>query len=60
MTYDAMRHFADTWGLLFMFLVFIGVVVLIFWPGSAKKYERQARIPLNDNAEDPSDGRARD
>jgi cbb3-type cytochrome oxidase subunit 3 len=43
-----------------MFLVFIGVVVLIFWPGSAKKYERQARIPLNDNAEDPSDGRARD
>jgi cytochrome c oxidase cbb3-type subunit IV len=28
-TYEALRHFADSWGLLFMVLTF---VVLVAWP----------------------------
>jgi cbb3-type cytochrome oxidase subunit 3 len=31
-------------------LIFAGVLVWIFRPGSARQYERQARLPLNDGA----------
>ncbi len=31
-TYTAMRHFADSWGLLAMTLFFLGVVFFIFRP----------------------------
>ncbi|MFO1088630.1 MAG: cbb3-type cytochrome c oxidase subunit 3 [Hyphomicrobiales bacterium] len=51
-TYTAMRHFADSWGLLGMFLVFIGVIVFVFRPGSAKQYQHDAMIPLRDDEED--------
>ncbi len=33
-TYTAMRHFADSWGLLAMALFFVGVVVFAFRPGA--------------------------
>jgi cytochrome c oxidase cbb3-type subunit 4 len=45
-TYDVMRQFADSWGLLFMTLVFVGVVVWAFRPGSKKRYRDQADIPF--------------
>ncbi len=35
-TYTAMRHFADSWGLLAMALFFLGVVFFIFRPGAKK------------------------
>lgn len=35
-TYTAMRHFADSWGLLAMTLFFAGVVVFTLRPGSKK------------------------
>jgi cytochrome c oxidase cbb3-type subunit 4 len=35
-TYTAMRHFADSWGLVFMFAVFVGVVLFMFRPGGKK------------------------
>jgi len=31
-------------------LFFAGVLVWVFRPGSARQYERQARLPLNDSA----------
>lgn len=34
--YSALRHFADSWGLLLMVLVFGGVVVWVFRPGGGK------------------------
>ncbi len=40
-TYTAMRHFADSWGLLAMTFFFLGVVLFIFRPG-AKKSAAQA------------------
>lgn len=47
-TYSAMRAFADSWGLLYMVLIFLGVVVYAFRPGSKDIYEKQSRIPLNE------------
>ena len=33
-TYTALRHFADSWGLLGMTLFFIGAIIFAFRPGS--------------------------
>ncbi len=53
MDYNTLRHMADSWGLLYLFLVFIGVVLFAFRPGSKKVYEDVANIPLK---EDELDG----
>ena len=51
MTYDALRHFADSWGLLALFMIFIGVVAFVMRPGAGKLYSRIARLPLDDDKE---------
>lgn len=48
-TYTAMRHFADSWGLLFLALFFVGVVIFAFRPGSKKTAEDASKIPLKDD-----------
>ncbi len=45
-TYEMARHFSDTWGLLFLFLVFVAVIVWVMRPGAGKKYDRNAEIPF--------------
>ena len=40
-TYDALRHLADSWGLLVMALVFIGLAAWPFRPG-ARQHNRDA------------------
>lgn len=52
MDYSAFRQFADSWGLLYLFLLFIGVIVFTFRPGSKKLANRVSQIPLNEDAED--------
>ncbi|WP_075997096.1 cbb3-type cytochrome c oxidase subunit 3 [Salaquimonas pukyongi] len=47
--YQSMRTFADSWGLLYMFLIFVGVVVWAFRPGSKKMSEDAANIPFKEN-----------
>ncbi|MBE9639508.1 cbb3-type cytochrome c oxidase subunit 3 [Salipiger mangrovisoli] len=50
-TYSALRHFADSWGLLLMFLFFVGMVLWIFRPGAKRSHDDAASIPLrNDTA----------
>ncbi|MCP8893671.1 cbb3-type cytochrome c oxidase subunit 3 [Shinella daejeonensis] len=48
-TYTAMRHFADSWGLLAMTLFFIGVVLFVFRPGARKAANEAAAIPLKED-----------
>ncbi|MEN5084763.1 cbb3-type cytochrome c oxidase subunit 3 [Bosea sp. TWI1241] len=48
-TYTAMRHFADSWGLLAMALFFVGAVIFAFRPGSRSRADEAARIPLQDD-----------
>ncbi|MFZ5610547.1 MAG: cbb3-type cytochrome c oxidase subunit 3 [Pseudomonadota bacterium] len=55
MTYESMRHFAGTWGLLLLIALFIGVVVYAFGPGSKARFRKAARLPLNDANGAPDD-----
>ena len=47
--YDALRHFADSWGLLYMMAIFLAVVFLLVRPGARASAAAAARIPLDDN-----------
>jgi cytochrome c oxidase cbb3-type subunit 4 len=44
MTYETLRHFADSWGLLFLVLVFLGAAAWAFRPGAS--YRDHAEIPF--------------
>ncbi|MEP3304665.1 MAG: CcoQ/FixQ family Cbb3-type cytochrome c oxidase assembly chaperone [Hoeflea sp.] len=48
-TYTAMRHFADSWGLVFLFVVFVGVVLFMFRPGAKQAAAEAAQIPLKED-----------
>ena len=48
-TYEAMRAFADSWGLVFMSAVFVTAVVWTLRPGSRKLAEEAANIPLKED-----------
>ncbi|WP_395662468.1 cbb3-type cytochrome c oxidase subunit 3 [Aestuariivirga sp.] len=50
--YDTLRHFADSWGLLAMFVFFIAMVLFVFRRGSKARYEEAAQIPLRNGSED--------
>lgn len=54
--YEALASFAQTWGLLFFFAVFVGVLIYALWPKNGAKFEAAARMPLNDDAPIPRDG----
>ena len=51
MTYDALRHFADTWGLLAMFAIFLIAFVFALRPRAGETYAHIARIPLKEDGE---------
>lgn len=46
--YQSMRTFADSWGLLFMFLVFVFVVIWALRPSAKKLHEDAANIPFKE------------
>jgi cytochrome c oxidase cbb3-type subunit 4 len=48
-TYSTLRQFADTWGLLGLFLVFVGVVIYALRPGSKKLHDDIAQIPFRND-----------
>lgn len=47
--YNSFRHFADSWGLLYMLIVFIGVVLFMFRPGAKDHAKAAAEIALKDD-----------
>lgn len=47
--YTAMRHFADSWGLLVMAIFFIGVVLSTIRPGAKTSANEAAKIPLKED-----------
>ena len=54
MTYESMRQFADSWGLLFMVILWFSFALWVFRPG-AKKYHEDAANMIFDEGE--NDGR---
>lgn len=47
-TYDMLRQFADSWGLLYMMGIFFAVVFFLLRPGARANAAAAARIPLDD------------
>ena len=43
-TYEALRHFADSWGLLTMMVVFVGLAAWPFRPGAKADNDTAARM----------------
>jgi cytochrome c oxidase cbb3-type subunit 4 len=63
-TYETLRAFAASWGLVLLFLAFIGVLVWVFRPGARKGQDEAARMifrnedrPKPDRNKDDTDGR---
>ncbi len=55
--YDMLRHFADSWGLLYMMAIFLSVVFFLLRPGAKARAVAAAHIPLEDN--EPANPEAR-
>lgn len=55
MEYEAARDFADTWGLVFLVVLFVLFIAYIFRRGATEKYKRAARIPM-EAPENPAPG----
>ena len=49
MTYEGLAEFAKTWGLGYLVLMSVAVVIYAFWPGNRKKFERYGKIPLEED-----------
>jgi cytochrome c oxidase cbb3-type subunit IV len=50
--YEELRHFADSWGLLFMTLFFVGALLWAIRPGTRERYRDQAEIPFRHDEKD--------
>jgi cytochrome c oxidase cbb3-type subunit 4 len=48
MDYESFRHFADSWGLLYLVIVFCAAVLYAFRPGSRKIADEIAQIPFKE------------
>ena len=46
MHYDTLRHFADSWGLVYLFVVFLAVAAFMLRPGARDRARDAALIPL--------------
>ena len=49
MEYETIRKFADSWGLVYLVVVFVGVVLFTFRPGSRSQADKNAHIPLKED-----------
>ena len=49
MTYHDVAQFSQTYGLLYLVVLFAGVLVYALWPGNKDKFDRAARRPLEED-----------
>ncbi len=49
MDYETFRGLADSWGLLYLFGLFIAVIAFTFRPGSRKKADQASNIPFQED-----------
>jgi cytochrome c oxidase cbb3-type subunit 4 len=52
MDYETLRQMADSWGLLYLFVVFVGVVIFTFRPGTKRRAAEIAQIPFREDNDD--------
>ncbi len=49
MEYQSVATFAQTWGLVYMVVLFAGVLIYAFRPGAKKTFEEAAKTPLRED-----------
>jgi cytochrome c oxidase cbb3-type subunit 4 len=49
MDYETLRHAADSWGLLYLTVLFAGFVIYTFRPGSKAVAQDMAKLPLRED-----------
>ena len=49
MDYETLRHAADSWGLVYLVVLFVGVIAYTFRPGGKKAADEAANIPLKED-----------
>ena len=49
MEYEQVAEFAATYGLIYLMVLFAGVLVYAFWPKNKKKFDEAARRPLEED-----------
>ena len=42
-------QFLRAWSIVFMFVTFVLILALTFWPGRRQRFERDGQIPLQDD-----------
>lgn len=55
-TYELVRTWASAGGLVFMVVLFAGIVAYALWPKNKKKFDRLAHLPLQDD-DKPADSK---
>lgn len=48
-TYTTVAEFAQSWGLVYFFVVFVVVVVLVLRPSRRQRFEDASMIPLRED-----------
>ena len=48
-TYEFFAHLAQTWGLVYFFLLFLLVLAYALWPSKQKEFDESARMPLRED-----------
>ncbi len=51
-TYDALRHFADSWGLAVMVATFLVLALWPFRPGARRNYDDAANMIFEKDSDD--------
>ncbi len=49
MTFEKISYIAQTWGLLYLFILFIGMLIYALRPSAREKFEKASRIPLRED-----------
>jgi len=49
MDYESMRQFADSWGLLYLVILFVAAVAYTYRPGGRRSADDAAAIPLKED-----------
>lgn len=52
MDYNSLRHFADSWGLVFLALLFVLAIWMALRPSARRHHEEARMIPLRDEEAD--------
>jgi cytochrome c oxidase cbb3-type subunit 4 len=49
MDYDTIATFSRSWGTIYLMLVFLGLCAYALWPRNKDKFDRAARMPLDED-----------